>query len=246
MFPECILTGYDLTPDEAQSYSVSSSGETITRIHEACKDLKLTVQVGALEHTHDGVLFNSVFLLGPDKLHATYRKTHLPHLGVDRFISPGGLAPTPVSTPLGRLGSLICFDLRFPEPSRLLALGGAQLILVSTAWPRSARLYTDFLAQARAAENRVFLLAANRCGVERSAQFLGHSMIIHPDGQVLQEAGGEAPTILFAEIDPVEADQKHIIFNPGIYELDLLGARRPELYLGLFKPHKAQIQNPME
>jgi predicted amidohydrolase len=233
VFPECVLTGYDLTFDEAQRAAVSSTDETIVSLRSACSDLGVTIQVGALERDEDGALFNSAFLLGPEGLQMIYRKTHLPILGLDRYVSPGSVPPMVVPTSLGKLGSLICYDLRFPEPSRLLALAGAQVILVSTAWPRAARLYVDYLAQARAAENRIFLLASNRCGRERSTQFLGRSLIIDPDGVILQEGDPASPGILYAEISPMEADRKHLVFTPGVYELDLIGARRPTLYRAL-------------
>jgi len=233
VFPECVLTGYDLTPVEVQTVCVSASDEIIGQVLELCDRLDVTIQVGALERADDGQRYNSSFLLGPDGFCSIYRKTHLPVLGLDRFVSPGTHAPILIDTPHGRLGSLICFDLRFPEPSRVLALQGAQVLLVSTAWPRTARLYPDFLAQTRAAENRVFLAAANRCGQERSADFLGRSLIIDPDGKILQEAASDGPAILFADIDPALADQKHLIFNRGTYELDLFGSRRPELYRDL-------------
>jgi predicted amidohydrolase len=230
LFPECVLTGYDLTQEEAEAVALSPSDDTIQRLHRACSDLGVILQVGTLERADDGRLYNSAFLIGPEGLFNSYKKTHLPVLGLDRFVAPGALSPAVIQTPLGRLGSLICYDLRFPEPSRLLALDGTQIMLVSTAWPQAASLYADFLAQARAAENRVFLMAANRCGQERSANFLGRSLIIDPEGNVLQEADSNAPEILLAEIEPTEADRKHLVFEPGIYELDLIGARRPELY----------------
>jgi predicted amidohydrolase len=233
LFPECVLTGYDLSQEEAEAVAVSPSDDTVQRLHHACAHLGVILQIGTLERADDGRLYNSAFLIGPEGLFNSYRKTHLPVLGLDRFVTPGALPPAVVQTPLGRLGSLICYDLRFPEAGRLLALGGTQVVLVSTAWPRAASLYADFLAQARAAENRVFLMAANRCGQERSANFLGRSLIIDPEGKVLKEADGDEPGILLAEIEPGEADRKHLVFEPGIYELDLIGARRPELYQDL-------------
>jgi predicted amidohydrolase len=235
VFPEGVLTGYNLSPEETQVYNVSANDQTISQIHAACSQLEVITQIGALERTADGKLYNSAFVLGPNGLQSTYRKTHLPVLGLDRFVSPGPLAPITISTPQGRLGSLICYDLRFPEPSRLLALQMAQILLVSTAWPRAASLYTDFLAQARAAENRVFLAAANRCGEERTAHFLGRSLIINPEGEILQEADGDSSAIIYAEINPADADRKHLVFNPGTYELDLFGTRRRELYDGLLQ-----------
>jgi predicted amidohydrolase len=128
---------------------------------------------------------------------------------------------------------LICYDLRFPEPARVLALGGAQVILLSTAWPQAATLYPDFLVRTRAAENHLFLAAANRVGEERGTTYLGRSIIADPDGRVLAEADQVGETLLFAEIAPDRSDAKHRVFRPGEYELDLFNDRRPELYSSL-------------
>ena len=66
-------------------------------------------------------------LVGPDGLIGTYRKTHLPFLGVDRFVTPGDEFQV-FDTPLGRIGVEICYDLRFPEVTRTLALRGADIV----------------------------------------------------------------------------------------------------------------------
>jgi predicted amidohydrolase len=130
---------------------------------------------------------------------------------------------------------LICYDLRFPEPARVLALGGAQMILLSTAWPQAASLYPDFIVSTRGAENHIYVVAANRVGVERGTTYLGRSIIVDPDGRVLAEAGSSEETILFATIEPGRSDAKHRIFRQGEYELDLFNDRRPELYSPLTK-----------
>jgi predicted amidohydrolase len=125
---------------------------------------------------------------------------------------------------------LICYDLRFPEPVRVHALQGAQVVALSTAWPAAATLYPEFMARSRAAENRIFLIAANRVGEERGTRYLGRSVIVAPDGALLAEASPQAEDLLLADIDPADSDVKRLIFDPGEYELDLFGDRRPELY----------------
>jgi predicted amidohydrolase len=107
---------------------------------------------------------------------------------------------------------------------------GAQIVLISTAWPSAATLYPDFVARTRAAENGIFLVAANRIGEEHGARYLGHSLIIGPDGEVLAQASGEEETILYADIDPSLSDQKRRVFLVGEYELDIFNDRRPKLY----------------
>ncbi|MFI5426742.1 carbon-nitrogen hydrolase family protein [Aeromicrobium sp. UC242_57] len=101
--------------------------------------------IGFLELDGD-LLRNTAVLLGPGGVMATYRKTHLPHLGADRFVTPGDNEPVLVETPLGVVGLSICYDLRFPEWARCLALGGADIIANPTNWPapaeRVAELFT--------------------------------------------------------------------------------------------------------
>jgi predicted amidohydrolase len=112
----------------------------------------------------------------------------------------------------------------------VLALLGAQLITLSTAWPMAGTLYPDYLARARAAENRTFLIAANRCGEERGTRYLGRSVIVAPDGTLLAEAAADREQTLYADIDPTLSDTKRLVFAAGEYELDLWGDRRPDLY----------------
>jgi len=230
VFPECAITGYGLSPEEAGALAEPVPGMHSERLEVLCSRLKIYLMAGTLERGQDGSLYNCALLAGPQGLISHYRKTHLPHLGVDRYLKPGAALPPPVQTEIGRLGTLICYDLRFPEPARCLALQGAQVVLLSTAWPRAATLYTEFVARARAAENRVFLVAANRCGEERGTQYLGRSLIVDPEGRVLAEASEDQETILYAEIDPSHADTKHLIFDPGVYELNTFSDRRPDLY----------------
>jgi predicted amidohydrolase len=109
-------------------------------------------------------------------------------LGVDRFLTPGDALAEPLEAPLGRLGILICYDLRFPEPARAFALQGAQAILVPTAWPDAATLYPDHVARTRASENGVYLLAADHVGEEEESAYLGRSLAVVPDGEVIAEA----------------------------------------------------------
>jgi predicted amidohydrolase len=206
------------------------NGRRTEAAREACARHGLSAVVGPIERAADGALHNAAVFVDPDGAVHIYRKTHLLCLGVDRYLTPGRQPPATLTHRLGRLGLLICYDLRFPEPMRLLALDGAQLVLLPTAWPASADFYPDFLARARALENGVYLLAANRAGDERGRPFLGRSLIVDPDGRMLAEADGDEETMLVAEIDPARSDAKKRVFEPGEYEVDLIADRRPELY----------------
>ncbi|MGD8850474.1 MAG: carbon-nitrogen hydrolase family protein [Anaerolineales bacterium] len=235
VFPECAVTGYGLTEDEARDVAEPIPGPTTEVLTSISAQYQLVLMVGTLEVDQQGKLFNTAVLVEPTGSLARYRKTHLPTLGVDRFVTAGDDLSNPVDSSIGRAGMLICYDLRFPEPARVLALGGAQLILLSTAWPQAASLYPDFVVSTRAAENYIYLVAANRVGLERGTTYLGRSIIADPDGRVLAEAGQTEETIIYAAIDPDRSDAKHRIFRPGEYELDLFNDRRPDLYSPLAK-----------
>lgn len=236
LFPECALSGYALTADEAQSVAEPIPGPLIEKLITACHRNRILIAVGMIEMGPDGRTFNACALLGPDGVLGVYRKTHLPYLGVDRFLSAGDEIAGPFQTDAGKLGILICYDLRFPEAARVLTLAGAQVLLISTAWPQTATLYSDHAARTRSAENGVYLIAANHVGHERGSQYLGRSVITGPNGEMLAEAPQDKEIILYADVDLAICDEKRRIYVPGEYELDIFGDRRPELYGEVIKP----------
>src|SRR5436190_3858648 len=179
VLPECAIPGYMFdSAEEAMPYAEEIPGPVTQTLAEACARNGAHVVCGLIERDGDR-LHNAAVLVGPDGLLGTYRKTHLPFLGVDRFVTPGDELPV-WETPLGRLGVEICYDLRFPEVTRTLALRGADVIAHPTNFPLAARPQTEFITRARAAENRVYLLTANRIGKERWGEFCGWSQIVEP------------------------------------------------------------------
>jgi predicted amidohydrolase len=230
VFPECALTGYVLTREEAEFISEPIPGPATDQLVKISREKNILITIGLLEKDQEGRCFNTAVLLGAGGILGQYRKTHLPCLGVDRFLMPGKTINGPHETPIGRVGLLICYDLRFPEPIRVLALRKTQVVLLPTAWPSAASLYPEFLARTRAAENCLYLIAANRIGEERGTSYLGRSVIAGPEGEMLVEGSSVQEELLLAELDLERSDQKAHIFKPGEYEFDLFGDRRPELY----------------
>lgn len=233
VFPECTLTGYVLSLEEAEAFSEPIPGPATDRILEACRETGSFVAIGMLEKDQAGNVFNTAVLIGSNGILGKYRKTHLPFLGVDRFLSAGTSINGPFDTPIGKIGLLICYDLRFPEPIRVLALKGAHVVLLPTAWPHTATLYPEYMAQSRSSENSLYLVAANRIGQERGTRYLGRSVITGPNGEKLAEGSHNKEELITAEIDPSRSDDKKRIFTAGEYELDLFEDRRPELYHSL-------------
>jgi predicted amidohydrolase len=232
VLPECVVTGYMFASyEEGMAVAQTVPGPSTGRLEDLCAKYNVYLVAGLLERDGDR-LFNSAVVVGPSGLIGTYRKTHTLCLGVDRFTTPGDLPYTVYDLPIGRIGVLICYDLRFPEAARALGLAGAQLLALPTNWPRSSGIMPEVFARSRAAENRMYLVAADRVGAERSAVFLGRSTIVGANGSVIAEAGMDEPEMLIADLDLAEADRTHIVFEPGEHEMDLLGDRRPELYGG--------------
>jgi 5-aminopentanamidase len=238
VFPEAFLTGYcvDCIDDAQQiALSVTCGGDNcvtgapdpVLAIQRVCLEQKMHAVVG-FAGNNGNHLYNGAILFDPEGNMRRYMKTHLPELGLDKYVVRGDELPV-FDTELGRIGILICFDLRAPEAARVLALEGAELIVLPTNWPEGAEVSAEHISIARAAENRVFLATCNRAGEEHGFKFIGRSRIISPVGKVLAEAGSGEETIV-AEIDLQEARQKRTVNIAGKYETEVFASRRPELY----------------
>lgn len=226
VFPEAFLTGY-CVGSLASARAIAIDRSDVQPLVAACDRLGIGVVVGFAERAEEGV-YNTAALIEPGCAPRYYRKTHLPWLGMDRFVTPGDALPI-FDTAYGKIGILICFDLRVPEAARSLALAGAELLVLPTNWPEGAETSAEHVSIARAAENRVFVAACNRVGEEHGFRFIGHSKIIGPSGRVLASAG-EGEEVIVADIDPAEARIKRNVMIPGEYETAVFDCRRPELY----------------
>ncbi len=232
VFPEAFLTGYAAANfEEAQHIAVTDPGILAPFAYFA-RETNTTIIIGAL--TRDGeTVRNRAYIIGPNGI-SHYDKTHLPHLGADRFVTAGDTLDE-FEIAGANVGVLICYDLRPPEATRSLALRGIDLLALPTNWPEGAETSANHVSIARAAENKIFVLTCNRVGTENGFRFIGKSRIIDPTGRVIAEAGDEA-TVIIAEIDPELARAKRTVNIPDEYELDIMGCRRPELYAAIGRP----------
>jgi 5-aminopentanamidase len=229
VLPECATTGYMFNSlEEALEVSETIPGPTTNIFEKTANQLNIYIILGMLEKENN-ILYNTAVLFGPTGLIGKYRKIHLPFLGVDRFATTGSNVCPVFDTTIGRIGINICYDLRFPESARVLAIKGADIICQPSNWPIGGESLPNIITRARALENRVFLVATNRVGVENGAYFIGKSQIIDPFGNVVREAS-ENEEIITAEFDPEKSRAKAIIKTPGEFELNLFSDRRPELY----------------
>ena len=170
-------------------------------------------------------------LAGPDGIVATYRKLHL-FYEEKRWFTPGDLPLPVVDIGKARVGLMICFDWRFPEVARVLALKGAQVLL------HPANLVQEHCQDAmitRCLENRVFAVTANRIGRETkpdgvSLSFTGRSQMVNPRGELLCRAASDKPATLLVDIDPRQADDKLATDRNDIFQ-----DRRPEFYAAMMR-----------
>ena len=214
IFPECFTTGYCFDSlSEARGVAEPIPGPTTDRVCQICRELKTSVVFGMLEISGDHV-FNAAVLVGPDGLIGSYRKVHLPFLGVDRFTTPGDRPFEVLETGGVRIGMLICYDGGFPEAARVLALSGADLIVLPTNWPPGGGYMAEFSINSRAMENGVYFAAANRIGRERGFSFIGKSRICSPHGATLQTIEDDSEVVIRADIDVEIARAKRIQTGP--------------------------------
>jgi predicted amidohydrolase len=230
VFPEAALAGYCFDSlEDARPHAEPIPGPSTKRLAGVCRELGVFAIYGLLEADGERV-FNACVLVGPEGVVGSYRKIHLPYLGVDRFTTPGD-RPFAVHEAAGmRIGMHICYDGGFPEPARVMTLLGADLVVLPTNWPPGAECMASCAVNTRAMENNIYYAACDRVGSERGFRFIGQSKICDPRGKVLAEAPHDREEILYAEIDVAKARQKKIIRVPGLHEIDRVNDRRPEFY----------------
>lgn len=229
LFPEAAITGYGFKHiEEARKVAIVKMGPEIQMLSRLASKQEVSIVVGSVEREEDHI-YNTVYFIEPDGTIFSYRKSHLPYLGVDRFVEPGDCAAAVFETRFGKIGLIVCYELRFPETARIAALSGARLILQPTNLPKGGESHPDFLTRARACENRVHFVSCNRCGTERGFDFIGRSQIVNYDGNVLAESSAEEE-IIYAPLDLTLCENKDIISAPGERELYLFRHRRWDLY----------------
>lgn len=235
VLPELSSTRYRFESREevAAEAEEAVSGPAAAFWIPVARRLGVHLVLGVLERSGK-TYYNSALLVSPEGVRAVYRKAHL-YDWEKRWLTPGDSPITPVEIPGARLGILICYDLRFVEAARLLALRGADAICVPAAWSDAHKKRpvderglcgASYLAVGTAYAHRVFVLGANRVGSERGVSYLGCSLIAGPAGVLLAgPSSRDTEDLLLAELDLQEARNKKV--SPVN---DVLRDRRPESY----------------
>lgn len=189
VLPELATSGYFLTPDEAWASALPAASD-VFREWASELSARSVLVVGFCEL--DGhALYNSAAVLTAGGVVAVYRKAHLWNAEKELF-TPGDAPPVVLDSPVGRLGTLICYDLEFPEMPRRLALAGAEIIVVPTNWPvvpKPPREHAPEVVQAMAAAraSQVAIACCDRRGEERGETWTRGTVVVGPDGWPLGE-----------------------------------------------------------
>lgn len=225
--PEAFNTGYLGSNIPAMAAIAEPlDGYTITAMRQLAGELGIFL-LAPIIHQDGDTVKNTAVLIGDDgALVGAYSKTH-PVGDEQEYFSRGTEYPV-WDTRLGKIGCLICYDACFPETSRLLALKGAQIVLVPAAWRASYyfKEWWDLNLACRALDNLVYVAAVNRTGPSGEEVFAGKSQVCSPIGEVLCTCGVEEEAILYAQID-LERVEKERAFNTVLID------RHPEDYTAI-------------
>jgi deaminated glutathione amidase len=235
------------TPDVLRRHAEPRSGPTLTWASDLARRWGIHLVAGSFPEQEEGLaradphLFNTSCLVGPTgAVEAVYRKLHLFDVALDgasfresATITAGDALrvatlgrPTGTVDPAPVLGMSICYDLRFPEPYRIMTLLGATVMAVPSAFTSATGPpHWELLLRARAVENQVFVIGAGQVGdlPPGMPRCHGHSMIVDPWGSILAERAEPTPGVVLADLDPER--QRSIRA-----ELPVLANRRPAAY----------------
>jgi predicted amidohydrolase len=218
VLPEMWSTGYDY---KRLATLAEETPRVLDSLRQLSRELEMVV-VGSLAEKADGRIYNTAWVVDHGTVAGSYRKLHLfSTMGEDRFLAAGDQMLV-ADTSVGRLGVAICYDLRFPELFRKLALQGAEVLCLPAEWPKPRQEHWRTLLRARAIENQLFVVAANCCGLQGKLDFFGLSQLVAPRGEVLAEAG-EADAELTALFDFAEMESYR-------FQIPCYKDRRPEVY----------------
>ena len=221
MLPEMWNTGYAL--DRIVQLADERGERTLAMLSDWCRRHEVNIVAGSVAVLQDGAVRNTAYVLDRSgKLVADYSKMHLFRLMQEEKHLTAGERLGQAVIEGANAGLMICYDIRFPELCRTLALGGAKALFVPAQWPNPRLHHWRTLLTARAIENQMYVIACNRVGESDGTSFFGHSMVIDPWGEIVAE-GDDSEHLLRAEMNLGLVDEvrnKIRVFEdrrPGLY-----------------------------
>jgi predicted amidohydrolase len=201
VFPEMVDTGYSMPA--IQEHATFWNEGAVPKLQETAKELSVAILAGVSDRDSSRVYNSQALIDANGKIIAKYRKTHLvtaaPLDERPYFTAGDGFASCKIDK--FNLGLGICYDLRFPEFYRTLAVShGTNVLINSSAWPFPRVEHLRILALARAIENQSYLILANRVGTDDGVTFCGTSAIIDPYGVIIASASADREELIQGEL----------------------------------------------
>jgi omega-amidase len=221
LFPEMWNTGYAL--EQIQQLADLDGARTKQFISQFCLTHQVNVIAGSIAEKKADEVRNTIYVFNRQgELTADYSKIHLFRLMDEEKYLTSGDKIGQIEIEGIPAGVMICYDIRFPELARTLALNGAKILFVPAEWPHPRMHHWRTLLMARAIENQMFVVSCNRVGTSGTTEFFGHSLIIDPWGEIIAE-GGEEEEIITASLQLNDVDQVR-------RKIPIFEDRRPQLY----------------
>lgn len=224
VFPEMVDTGYSMAviAERAKPWTEGA----VPDLRNTARRLSLAIICGLSEREGDHIYNSQVFINADGEIVGKYRKTHLftpPPIAEDKCFTCGEELGAHDFDQL-RLGLSICYDIRFPEIYRRLAVDErANVLIISSAWPFPRVEHLRVLATARAIENQSYVVLANRVGTDDGTAFCGTSAIIDPYGVVIAAASSDREELIYAEVSGE-------VVRSVRDRMPVFAHRRPQLY----------------
>ena len=235
VLPELVTTGYPfVSPDEVRSIALPAGHRLFDAWSASLGEAGAVVIGGFAELGTDGLVYNSAAVVDASGIRAIYRKLHLWDLE-KTFFAPGSALPPVVETTHGRLGVMICYDMEFPELTRMTALNRADLLVVPTNWPIVDRPPGErppevIVAMAAARVNRMAIACCDRTGAERGQEWTAGSTIVNEQGWIASATplGVDTTAATTATLDlTLGRNKNHTVLSHALHD------RRPNLYRSL-------------
>lgn len=259
VLPECSYPAYVLLERQPYRRNIASDVQALGAIQRAAAHNEIDVCVGIARRDPRGELRNeAVYIDATGRIAGSYAKCRLWNFD-SRWFGRGD-AIRALDTRFGKIGMMICADGRNPEIARTLAAQGAWMILDPTAWVGTGRTHdaihnpqVEYALRVRAAENGVWIAAADKCGSElRAVHYAGKSQIVTPLGTIAALAGAETPQLITADVRrgkarpvtvPLSRAQKTIL-RSGRTPHRALERVPPRIWLGIYQSAPHAVDDP--
>ena len=241
VFPELITTGYLCTKEEFQANSyVLTEDKSVKKMQELAEKYSVYIVYGISERDPQlqDVLYNSSAIISKyGELMGRYRKVH--PFDTEKAWCRAGCEFPVFEADFGKFGVMICWDTAFPEVARAYALQGVDLLVVCTnwevteseSWDMDTARDWDLITRARAFDNTIHLVAANRIGNDRGLEFFGRSKIIDPVGNVIEALDEKVEGVIYADINLAETREKRTEYYTFMKD------RRPDTFNQLIRKY---------